>query len=208
MTLFRPMLIRFCLVQSKAPIGSSSSASSFEDHLIQSCARVCVEGAIELITLVDKGSRLRLIDNESPKPSVGSRCPPPRLSVLPWWYRVFYLHVACQHLVAAMLRPDVFAPTVTESWTSVTAALQAHEYISPCVKRCLRAYERLWTNVMEINCPFGATGANQEDQTGDSIQGQYTLQMDQFLQDVLQGFDFEPEAMHNLNRWDMLDLDI
>ena len=140
------MLARFCLPQhhgEKAPV-----PSGLGNRILQECATLCVENAHKIITLIDDSSML----NET-------------IGLLPWWYRVFYLHIASQHLIAAMLRPDVFAPTATESWNKAMSALRALEHLSPSVQRCIASFQAMWQKVVAIrssNFSGGSRGSAPE----------------------------------------------
>lgn len=132
--LFRPMLCRFCRGYSPAEGPPAPVDRRLGDHILQDCAMLCVESAKKLITLV--------CDNYRSSAAIG---------ILPWWYRVFYLYAASQILIAAMLRADVFAPMVSDSWYQAMSAFSAHEYLSPAVTEYSLAFQQLWRNVTDMH---------------------------------------------------------
>ncbi|KAI9714706.1 MAG: hypothetical protein M1828_001135 [Chrysothrix sp. TS-e1954] len=124
--LFRPMLARLCFPQFSPGNAPLNSSASLESRVLQDCASLCMESTERLLSLVcstcgygaDGGT-------------------------LPWWYRVFYLFVASQHLLAATLRPDLFGSMVLESWTTAMSTLSAHEHLSPAIKRCVSSFQKM-----------------------------------------------------------------
>ncbi|PYH89968.1 hypothetical protein BO71DRAFT_296584, partial [Aspergillus ellipticus CBS 707.79] len=70
---------------------------------------------------------------------------------LPWWYRIFYLYIAVQHLIAAMLRPDLFPDVAHDPWHTAIAALAAHEPPSLSVQRCVVSFRGMRQKVMDIH---------------------------------------------------------
>lgn len=58
-----------------------------------------------------------------------------------------------QHLIAAMLRPDLFGTVVPESWNTAVSVLSAHERLSPSVRRCLNKLQMMWQTVIDIQSP-------------------------------------------------------
>ena len=127
------MLARLCLTQSEAAEGSSIDPS-LGDRVLQNCAFLCVESAQKIIRLVH--------DNFKP---VGP------VAVIPWWYRIFYLHNAATILIAAMFRADIFTPIVSQSWSEAMATLQAHEHLSPFVQQCITTFQTLSCKIMETH---------------------------------------------------------
>lgn len=65
------------------------------------------------------------------------------VGILPWWYRVLYLHIAGTVLMAATLQSALCSPAVSESWGRAMTALRAHEHLSPFVSQCLCTFETL-----------------------------------------------------------------
>ena len=137
------MLARFCLPQSQAERVPVPVSQGLGDRILQDCATLCVENSQKMIAIV--------FDNYPLDAAIG---------ILPWWYRVFYLYVATQNLIAAMLRPEVFAPVVLEPWGKAMAALGAHEHLSPSVQRCISTFQTMWHKVSGIPCPGSEAPSN------------------------------------------------
>ncbi|KAE8393462.1 hypothetical protein BDV23DRAFT_180529 [Aspergillus alliaceus] len=131
--LFRPMLSRFCRGYSPAEGHPTPVDRRLGDHILQGCAMLCVESAKKLITLVCVNYRSSAA-----------------IGILPWWYRVFYLYAASQILIAAILRADVFAPMVSDSWYQAMSAFSAHKHLSPAVMEYSLAFRQLWRNVTDM----------------------------------------------------------
>jgi hypothetical protein len=125
------MLARVCLAPTEVTL-TSSTDQSLGDRVLQNSAFLCVENAQKMINLV----------HEYHKP-VGP------VAVIPWWYRIFYLHIAGTILIAAMLRADIFTPMVSQSWTKAMSTLQAHEHLSPFVQQCVTTFQTLSCKIME-----------------------------------------------------------
>jgi hypothetical protein len=86
------------------------------------------------------------------------------LGLLPWWYRVFYLHVAGMTFLAAMFVPELYTDTVAKSWRSVISALRDHQHLSVYVQQCIGTFETLSARILEprrtkseenTSAPFG-----------------------------------------------------
>ncbi|KAE8324632.1 putative fungal-specific transcription factor domain protein [Aspergillus sergii] len=131
--LLRPTMAHFCLPHFQA---QKSNEPSLADHITQTHATLCVTNAQKLITLIQTCSQQ---DNTG---------------LIPWWYRIFFLYIAMQHLIAAMLRPDVFATVVLESWNTAVSVLGAHEHLSPSVGKCLNKLRLMWGKVSDIQAPM------------------------------------------------------
>ncbi|PIG81167.1 C6 transcription factor [Aspergillus arachidicola] len=130
--LLRPKIAHFCLPHLQP---QKSNEPSLADHITQTHATLCVTNAQKLIALIQTCSQQ---DNTG---------------LIPWWYRVFFLYIAMQHLIAAMLRPDVFAKVVLESWNTAVSVLSAHEHLSPSVGKCLNKLRLMWGKVNDIQAP-------------------------------------------------------
>ena len=128
--LLRPSLVRFCLT-SFAPVDVSRK---LENRILGECARTCVENAQTIIDLV-----------------VEDFASEAGLRVLPWWWRVFYLWIATLHLIAAMLRQDVFESDVSEHWTKALSTLCAHDHLSSFVPLCVAGLQDMRQKVSEIH---------------------------------------------------------
>lgn len=103
------------------------------------------------------------------------------IGVLPWWYRVYYLHIAGTNFLAAMFAPDLFTESVSQSWESVISALHVHGHLSKYVPQCIRTFETLSARITEARCP-GADGG------GRGVLGRTPGCFEDIFQDV--GFDF------------------
>ncbi|KAL9064166.1 MAG: hypothetical protein Q9157_007932 [Trypethelium eluteriae] len=137
----QPMLTRFCLSDSQAGRGFVLVEQGLGDRVLRECATICVENSQRIIALIYENCQLDA--------SIG---------ILPWWYRVFYLHVASQLLIAAMLRPDMFRAMVLESWSKAMSALSAHEHLSSAVQSGISSLKAMWQKVADIHC----SGTNQD----------------------------------------------
>jgi hypothetical protein len=122
------MLARYCLSRIPAVPNDSTSDRGLGVRIVQDCAALCVENAQKMITL--------LVDDCGASDGAG-------VGVIPWWYRVFYLHVAGTVLMAATLQSALCSPAVSESWGRAMTALRAHEHLSPFVSQCLSTFETL-----------------------------------------------------------------
>lgn len=104
-----------------------------ENRILQSCATLCVENAQKVIDLV--------ADDWAPYNPIG---------ILPWWYRVFYLWIATLHVIAAMLRPEVFESVVSHHWEKAMSLLTAHENICQFLPQMILNFRGMWEKAMEI----------------------------------------------------------
>ena len=136
MLIFRPMCTRFCLSQTQATSQTSVTEKSMENRIYQDCATVCLESSQKVIELVVQDQRVN-----------GGA------GILPWWYRSFWLCIASQHVVAAMMKPDVFGDMAPGIWATAIAALQAEEYLSPAIKQQTATWKRIWQKVTELHNP-------------------------------------------------------
>ncbi|EED14460.1 fungal specific transcription factor, putative [Talaromyces stipitatus ATCC 10500] len=133
MFLFRPMLARVYSTRSHL-IGDQAAYNrhSLSDRIIKDCAMVCVESAQKLTKLI--------IDTLEPHEPMG---------LLPWWYRIYYLHIAGTNFLASMFSPDLFTQSVSQSWGELMSALRAHEHLSTYVQQCIRTFEMLSTRITQ-----------------------------------------------------------
>jgi hypothetical protein len=123
--LFRPMLARFCL--SNPPSTSASSLDQgLKDRVSHQCASLCIQNAQRMIDLIQEYQK-----------ADGT------IGIIPWWYRVFYLHIAGTILIAASLRTEIFTPLVSQSWNKAMEALHVHEHLSPFVQQCVTTFQTL-----------------------------------------------------------------
>jgi hypothetical protein len=157
------MLARFCLTQSQSATGSAID-QGLGERVLQDCASVCVDAAQKMISLIHK--------HQKPDGTIG---------ILPWWHRVFYLHVSGTILIAATLRSDLFTPTVAQSWTRVISALHAHKHLSPFIQQCTATFETLSCNILGTHRP-GSYQLNPPD-----------VSPDIYFQDIFQDIGFDPD---------------
>ncbi|RYP65999.1 hypothetical protein DL769_006165 [Monosporascus sp. CRB-8-3] len=135
--LYRPMLARFYSTKSHtATVPAISNPPSLSDRLLRECAGMCVEAAQKVTSLI--------IETVEPDESMG---------ILPWWYRIYYLHIAGTNFLAAMFVSDLFTESVSQSWHNVMSALGAHEHLSTYVQQCIRTFETLSTRILESRYP-------------------------------------------------------
>ncbi|KEF57497.1 uncharacterized protein A1O9_05414 [Exophiala aquamarina CBS 119918] len=127
--LFRPILVRLCL-SSLTPAGLFPD---LEHRILQSCAMLCVENAQKVIDLVAE-------DWKSDTP----------IGILPWWYRVFYLWIATLHIIAAMMRPEIFESVVSGHWEKAISLLTAHEHLCQFLPETVVNFRSMWEKVMRI----------------------------------------------------------
>jgi hypothetical protein len=129
----RPILARFYSMTSHTaatPIGRK--APSLSDRLFRECAGLCVDSAQALASLVIE----TLKAGES-------------LGLLPWWYRIYYLHIAGTTFLAAMFVPDLYTDSVAQSWRSVISALRDHQHLSTYVHECICTFETLAARILK-----------------------------------------------------------
>ena len=131
------MLARFYSIKSSPSIAqSTANPSSLGDRLLRECARMCIETAQKLTSLI--------IEIHEPDEATGS---------LPWWYRIYYLHIAGTNFLAAMFEPDLFTESVSQSWHNNMAALRAHSHLSAYVQQCIWTFETLSARILETRYP-------------------------------------------------------
>lgn len=166
------MLATFCLPHDTA----TPLIQDLDSRLLQSCATLCVENVQRLIDLV--------CDDYQPEQVITTTTiTTPTLSggVLPWWHRIFYLHLASQHLIAAMLRPTAFRHLAVDHWHKATSTICAHEHLSPSMTRCIASLRGMWHKVVDLQDPAGAQMAPET------------------FQDVFQHLGFETDGQQLFN---------
>ncbi|KAH6886878.1 putative fungal-specific transcription factor [Thelonectria olida] len=166
--LYRPMLARVYSMKShKEATQEPANTLSLGDRLARECAGMCIEAAQKVTSLI--------IETLEPYEAMG---------LLPWWYRIYYLHIAGTNFLAAMFRSDLFTESASKSWQSVMSALHAHEHLSAYVERCIRTFETLSARILETQCPSadGNGHAPLEDETPGSF-------FDDMFQDAAFNFD-------------------
>ncbi|TFB05393.1 hypothetical protein CCMA1212_002667 [Trichoderma ghanense] len=134
--LHRPMLARLYAIKSHASAAvAASDPPTISDRLLRECAGMCLEAAQKLTSLI--------AEIHDPNEPIG---------ILPWWYRVYYLHIAGIHFLAAMFASDLFTPSVERAWYQVLAVLRAHEHLSLYVQQCARTFETLAARILNARC--------------------------------------------------------
>ncbi|KAE8162160.1 putative fungal-specific transcription factor domain protein [Aspergillus tamarii] len=164
--LLRPTMANFCLshLQTQKP-----GEPSLGDHFNQTSATLCVTNAQKLITLIQASC--------SHQDKTG-------LIIIPWWYRIFFLYIAMQHLITAMLRPDIFATVVQQSWNTAVSILSAHEHLSLSVGKCLNSFRLMWQKVGDIH---------RAPMTQEEVLPPHDADCDMGLRDVFRHLGFDEE---------------
>jgi hypothetical protein len=96
---------------------------------------MCVETAERIVTMI--------LDSIEPNETIG---------ILPWWYRVYYLHVAGTTFLAAMLG-DLFTESVSQSWNSMLTSLREHVHLSIFIPQCITTFETLSERILKTRNP-------------------------------------------------------
>lgn len=134
------MLVKYCQSQLEP---KSMAESSLADNFARDCASMCVGIAQNMISQMDKCCQ---VDASS-------------VGLMPWWYRIFYLHLASTVLVIAHLRAELVSSTpASQHWDLAMAGLQAHEHLSPFVKQCVASFQMLAAKVSLITAPKHDSG--------------------------------------------------
>ncbi|KAF4969331.1 hypothetical protein FSARC_3406 [Fusarium sarcochroum] len=134
--LWRPMLARFCSGKSRADNGPATSNADRPDQHLRECAAHCVKTAQSITSLI-----IETLDSYEP------------MGILPWWYRVYYLHIAGTIFLAAMLKSHLYTTEVSKSWDSLLSALRQHEHLSSYIPRCVHTFTTLSTRILELQRP-------------------------------------------------------
>ncbi|OQE04287.1 hypothetical protein PENSOL_c001G01320 [Penicillium solitum] len=161
----RPMLARF--YSMKTDTQPSLKTQSLSHRLLRESASMCIEAAQKVASLV----------NETLEPDEP-------IGLLPWWYRIYYLHIAGANFLAAMFRSELFTDSVSQSWKSVLLALRAHEHLSPYVQQCVWTFETLAARIM--GKPYPSLGGSGCDLIVDGSSG---VSFDDIFKDI--NFDFD-----------------
>ncbi|PYI02721.1 putative fungal-specific transcription factor [Aspergillus sclerotiicarbonarius CBS 121057] len=157
--LHRPMLARYSLKSHSTPAAHTSpNRPSLSDRLLQESATMCIEAAQMVTSLI--------LETHDPDDPIG---------LLPWWYRIYYLHIAGTIFLAAMFSSDLFTTAVSRSWDQVMSGLRAHENLSTYVQQCIETFETLSSRILNTDA------LPQEGNAGSFF--------DEFFQDL--GFDFD-----------------
>ncbi len=143
----------------------TSQPPTLSDRLLRECAVSCLEAAQRITSLV--------ADTFNSSEPIG---------LLPWWYRIYYLHIAGTHFLAAMFERDLFTVSVEQSWHRVLAALRAHEHLSLYVQQCVRTFEVLAAKIQDSR--YAHT-----DRSGGAMRQGETPAL--YLDDIFQDMDFD-----------------
>ncbi|KAL7809294.1 hypothetical protein V8C26DRAFT_412227 [Trichoderma gracile] len=167
--LFRPMVARCCFMEQNPLVAAETQfESSYKGHMIQHGASQCIEYARKMILLIDENSK-------ATEPSY----------MLPWWHRIFYLHVAVTILLAAMQSATLFTEAASDTWRQALSAFKRHEHLSAYVTHCLSLFQSLSEKASYIRHPLGHTdvpGGLSDAQFHDTF-GDFGFHTDSFLFD-------------------------
>lgn len=160
------MLASFYSIRSQVSTVKISSPYSLSDRVIREGAKMCVEAAQKITSLI--------METLEPNESIG---------LIPWWYRLYFLHIAGTTFLAAMFGPELFTESVAKSWEDNIATLHAHEHLSQYVEQCIFTFETLSTKILETRFPRREnTGNISQDVSDESCVGN-------LFQD--EGFEFD-----------------
>ena len=138
------MLARFYSMKTHAATTGQGTCNlpSLSHRLLRECARMCVEAAQKVTSLISE-----TLEPDQP------------MGLLPWWYRIYYLHIAGTNFLAAMFASDhLFTESVSQSWHEVMSALRAHEHLSTYVSQCIRTFETLSARILGPRYSDGSSG--------------------------------------------------
>ena len=162
------MLARYYSMNSRTTtVQATSKSPSLSDRLLRECAGMCVEAAQKVTSVI-----IETLEPDEP------------MGLLPWWYRIYHLHIAGTNFLAAMFGSDLFTDSVSQSWNSVMSALRAHEHLSTYVQQCVQTFETLSTRILKTRHPNPDGNADVPLEEGSS-----GLYFNDLFQDV--GFDFD-----------------
>jgi hypothetical protein len=104
-------------------------------QLIHSCAATCIKNAQDMVSAIQV----------SGQPNGTSE------NQMPWWVRLFYMHIAATVLVVAMLRTDLSSSLgVSESWDFLMALLHMCERFTPFIPQYIDAFKTLASEVAAL----------------------------------------------------------
>lgn len=131
--LHRPTLAQFYLRRcSRRTVLSKEGSDSLENRLLRECAGLCIESARSIVSLVTQSFEMT--------DSIGT---------LPWWYRIYYLHIAGMTFLAAMFVPELYTEAVSQSWHSLMSTLYDHQHLSSYVQQCVCTFQTLSSRILE-----------------------------------------------------------
>ena len=158
------MLARYYSTKTQA---ATPTLPTLSDRLLREGAIMCVETTQKVTSLI--------IETFKPEESIG---------LLPWWNRIYYLHIAGTTFLAAMFSPDLFTESVSQSWESMMAILRAHEHLSAYVQQCVCTFEALSTKILQTKYPLPDVPLQGEASSsflGDSVFQDMDFDFDEFL---------------------------
>ncbi|KAH7410874.1 putative fungal-specific transcription factor [Cadophora sp. MPI-SDFR-AT-0126] len=129
--LFLPLLARFCLSPNRE--SQDEPGSRLKVGLERDGGALCIQAAQDTTAVVVACTQSEIA------------------GILPWWHRIFYLHIAGTILVAAMLREDLWTFAAKQCWESTMSAFHAMEHLNPFVKHCVEHFQMLSCKVLETH---------------------------------------------------------
>ncbi|KKP04951.1 hypothetical protein THAR02_02972 [Trichoderma harzianum] len=142
----RPMVARCCFMQNNAPVAADAQfESSYMGQMIQHGAFQCILNAQRMIALLDKDCNA----NES-------------AYTIPWWSRIFYLHVAGTILLTAMQSTSLFTEAVSDSWQQTLSVFKKHEHLSQYIPQYTALFQSLARKASHMRYPPEHTGFMEE----------------------------------------------
>jgi hypothetical protein len=120
-----------------------SHTATLSDRLLRESAGTYVETAQKIVSLI-----VETLEPEEP------------MGLIPWWYLIYYLHIAGTNLLAAMFKSDLFTESVSQFWSAVLSALRAHEHLSTYVQQCIWTFEILSSRILDTRFPDTAADVN------------------------------------------------
>jgi hypothetical protein len=102
---------------------------------------MCLEAAQRIATLI-----IETLEPDQAEP----------IGLLPWWYRIYFLHIAGSNFLAAMINRELFTESVARSWEGVLAALRAHEHLCEYAAQSRRTFEALAGRLRCVAAGIGA----------------------------------------------------
>ena len=160
--LYRPLLAQVYSIKCTPPQPSLSI------RLIKTCATMCIEAAQRMASVV--------IETLEPEAPVG---------LMPWWQRIFHLHIAATIFLASMFTPLLYTQAVEQSWAGVLAALRAHEHICPHVAECVCTLETLAERILAARREESASAMDVFQSMG--MDGSFLFGPDDWLGDQMFG---------------------
>lgn len=125
------MLARLYSLKSHTAAEATFRPPVIGDRVLIEGARMCAETAQDVTSMVIK-------TNDPHEP----------MGLFPWWYRIYYLHLAGITFLAAMFEPSLFTEMMRQSWQSLMSALRAHEHLSSYIPQCIQTFESLSTSIL------------------------------------------------------------